>query len=1047
MFDFFGDFPSFAPPATPPPLAFNSNSNCISARWTIENYQTTAPKRFSIQFDSTTYQFRFQQPQPQYLTISIESREKSIINQVFFIELILHSQDPLKTITIYSPFLLKSSDQQSIIETLIPSSDLEFYSWDGNLVIDIRFSDAQFESIGLPLLSPNSIPKILKPLKYAGIFNQGSTCYMNSILQSLFHLPVFRNNIYITQSPGRITTELQRLFGFLQSSNKPVSTRGLTQAFGWNDARTFQQHDAQEFYNKLIDMVIEESPIKQNYKTLFYGKWCKLIQCKNINYSTQNYEDFDDLQMQVRGCLDLYTSFKQFTEPQILEGNNQYMTPMGKQDAFVKTYFVSLPPILNIHLQRFIYNSKTRNKEKVNDRFEFPSNLDLTAFSATPNAQYTLCSVLVHCGSTTNGHYLAYIKPTPEESWYEFNDSNVTQCSEKNAVSDNYGGTSSSAYMLVYVQNIKLFEIFSEVSIPTHVSELLKNAIPFKTQAPKEIPCRSISLFTEDCYRQMVLMGADNYDFINFPPKIEIPEKSTIYDLYNDVSTFLDRPVDGILIWKVSTLYMPTLLLPNGPGKIPKDDTYFIQFVTDYMKPMISLINSKKNIIVVFLKFFFSRATPQVQFLGSTLANVYQPVSQLLPVIYGILGGTNDLPVNVYYDGLGFSKKITDIEQSLLYYQINDSSSILFEPYDQSFMPTSFKIESCTQHHICINYYSMLRPYGDKNAEEYLERQKCQLAIDFCQVTEPNTVVVTCVAPETMIVTELPQLILFALNEQQHSNINLNTNATTNTVVQVFRRQTNSDLPEIMPYHLRNDITLKNLFVSEFRKVSAYKSLRLFFDVIQGYTEKQLKMMVFRVIDVYDSLIHFVKRIRIPMRLDEDISCILQHVNQLNVLDGHIRVLLNINDEILKVPDQSDYFDESTVFRVEKIPQDQIYLGSNSFLLTTSVYKSNKKIDMKTPIHMFLLRIVMGENLTHIKIRLGEIEFASKEIIENSLFFINSKQLNDNTIISYEANQNSTLKVFLGSEKKSTTKNKKEPKPKQKNEFFPEFEDSLKFFM
>ena len=88
---------------------------------------------------------------------------------------------------------------------------------------------------------------------YVGIKNQGATCYMNSMLQSLFHLDLFRKYVYMmptekkkekkeeegdspsssSSSTPSIPAALQRLFYRMQTSNKPVGTKELTRSFGW----------------------------------------------------------------------------------------------------------------------------------------------------------------------------------------------------------------------------------------------------------------------------------------------------------------------------------------------------------------------------------------------------------------------------------------------------------------------------------------------------------------------------------------------------------------------------------------------------------------------------------------------------------------------------------------------------------------------------------------------------------------------------------------------------------------------------------------------
>jgi len=84
---------------------------------------------------------------------------------------------------------------------------------------------------------------------FVGLTNQGATCYLNSLLQSLYNLIKFRDAIFNQNADSPVVKEMQRLFSSLSLSNaSAVSTKGLTTVFGWSNSELFEQHDIQVKY-------------------------------------------------------------------------------------------------------------------------------------------------------------------------------------------------------------------------------------------------------------------------------------------------------------------------------------------------------------------------------------------------------------------------------------------------------------------------------------------------------------------------------------------------------------------------------------------------------------------------------------------------------------------------------------------------------------------------------------------------------------------------------------------------------------------------------
>ncbi|KAF6001042.1 hypothetical protein F1559_001836 [Cyanidiococcus yangmingshanensis] len=369
-----------------------------------------------------------------------------------------------------------------------------------------------------------------KETGFVGLKNQGATCYMNSLLQTLFTIGAFRRAVYDLplpptdedalessgQSPARkpvnakestgtpLTFALQRVFYDLQHEDQCVSTKELTNAFGWTDADAFTQHDAQELNRLLCDTLEERmkgTPLEGTIARLFQGQAKRFIKCMHVNFESAHDECFYDLSLNVKGCNDLYDSFRKYIEVETLEGENKYYADgFGLQDAKMGVKFIKLPPILQLHLKRFEYDFNRDMMVKINDRYEFYPEIKLGEFvdgSAGPEDDeyiYVLHAVLVHMGDVHGGHYHAYIRPEPatEEGstkWFKFDDERVLRVTESEAIEDNFGAPVAAngvpfppqrrftnAYMLQYVRKRDAHIYLGSLS-EIDVSETLRQRI------------------------------------------------------------------------------------------------------------------------------------------------------------------------------------------------------------------------------------------------------------------------------------------------------------------------------------------------------------------------------------------------------------------------------------------------------------------------------------------------------------------------------------------------------------------------------------------
>eukprot|EP00960_Hanusia_phi_P072098 767701-Hanusia_phi.AAC.10 len=352
--------------------------------------------------------------------------------------------------------------------------------------------------------------------RIAGLKNEGATCYLNAVLQTLFHLPALRRAIYripTVEPRGElpsVSLALQRLFWNLHKSPVPQSTTELLVSFGWDSADSLMQQDISDFCHMLFDIV--EEGMKN---TTVEGEITKLLGVKvqytdsveSVSWSKQR-EDVSMVTLLhgIRESRSVLKSLELLTKPEIIEG---YDTEVhGKQTVHRSLRFKELPPILLLNINRIEFCPVALEPVKINDRFEFPAELDMSQFTVRSEgeqegrARYSLCSVIVHMGSANMGHYVAYCRPAGEQGkWFCFDDDHVAEVGEEEAIDNNFGNDNSpslpvgglymrsvlqkmrSAYMLCYVRSDCFDEVMNttglEEEVPPHVKEGTAGSVGF----------------------------------------------------------------------------------------------------------------------------------------------------------------------------------------------------------------------------------------------------------------------------------------------------------------------------------------------------------------------------------------------------------------------------------------------------------------------------------------------------------------------------------------------------------------------------------------
>ncbi|XP_024662022.2 uncharacterized protein LOC112436569 isoform X1 [Maylandia zebra] len=259
---------------------------------------------------------------------------------------------------------------------------------------------------------------------YHGLIKQGSTCYLNSVLQVLFRTKDFREAVtrYSGENPHSefLDHDLKALFDDLQKYT--AYTFKITNKLGIDNV--YEQRDAAEYFERILRMTSPDA------SKIFHGQLINKTTCSKGHIQTDRDAPFWYLPLSLVDCCSkdysVVKGIEEFFKTSDFCGENQMYCEQcdDKVDGSMRDVIKHHPDVLCLLLKRFEFNYNYMSYFKITCSVEVPYTLQI------PESQkYELYAFLDHFGDLRGGHYSATIKIQEDhrDRWYQFDDARVTE--------------------------------------------------------------------------------------------------------------------------------------------------------------------------------------------------------------------------------------------------------------------------------------------------------------------------------------------------------------------------------------------------------------------------------------------------------------------------------------------------------------------------------------------------------------------------------------------------------------------------------------------
>ncbi|XP_035285170.1 ubiquitin carboxyl-terminal hydrolase 40-like [Anguilla anguilla] len=253
------------------------------------------------------------------------------------------------------------------------------------------------------------------PKTYSGVRNQGSTFYLNTVLQILFMTDECRQAVMrLNEADGKtVSKQLKKLFENLERNQVP-DTSGIIHSLGITDV--YRQEDASECFQKIL------SEVNPDISKIYEGTIEETVTCKKGHQLKNSSSPFTLIPLSFNNPSSGIISVEDAWTDHFKTTNTTLYCNDCNRDTSAKfeSKISECPQILVLHLDRLNFHSGRKNTCQVK----------IEPTCSVEGWTYELYAIANHHGSPWGSRYNAFIKPYGDKCWWLFDDSHVRKMEE-----------------------------------------------------------------------------------------------------------------------------------------------------------------------------------------------------------------------------------------------------------------------------------------------------------------------------------------------------------------------------------------------------------------------------------------------------------------------------------------------------------------------------------------------------------------------------------------------------------------------------------------